>query len=162
MVMFKFICVLLITCTSCCTITRGAEQKILVDSNPRGASVVVDGYDCGVTPQYVLLERKHAHRVQIEKEGYQTQVRYLEPQGGNARLSNVMTPFAIGGLGAGVGAIASGNDPWAAMVLIPGGLLIGLAVGSVMGIAGAVVDSKTGADKTLNVQEIHANLYQEL
>lgn len=159
--MFKFICLLLITsfmCTSCCTTARGAEQKILVDSNPQGASVTIDGYDCGITPQYILLERKQPHQVLIEKPGYQTSAHYLQPKVSAAVTSNILTPLAGGALGAGVGLICS--EGAFGPLLIPGFALIGVAVGAVIGIIGSGVDLYTGAGKTLNVDNIHAELHQ--
>lgn len=160
--MSKFICLLLITsfmCTSCCTTARGAEQKILVDSNPQGASVTIDDYDCGITPQYIFLERNQPHQVLIEKPGYQTSAHYLQPKVSAAVTSNILTPLAGGALGTGIGLICSGATVYGGL-LIPGFALIGVALGSVIGIIGSGVDLYTGAGKTLNVDKIHAELHQ--
>lgn len=138
--------------------TRGTEQKILIDSNPQGSLVTVDGWECGITPQCVALNRKYPHKVLIEKSGYQPSAYYLQPQGKAAAASNVLIPIATGALGAGVGLICAGGAYGG--ILIPGFALIGVMLGSVFGIVGAGIDLYTGAANTLSTEKIHAELHQ--
>lgn len=72
--------------TGCASIMSGTTQKVTIDSDPSGATVMigvkdtkddkvimVDGYNAGVTPLIVELKRKGSTMVQISKKGYKTQ-----------------------------------------------------------------------------------------
>jgi hypothetical protein len=130
-----------------------------VDSNPSGASVTIDGYNCGITPQYVLLKRNQPHKVLIEKSGYQTSAHYLQPKESLATRSNPLFPIGGAALGAGICGIACVKDP-VTIVLLPGFLLAGFLIGSVIAFIGDREDVHTGAGKTLGVDNIHAELHQ--
>jgi len=73
------------TISGCASMMSGTTQRVTFDSDPAGATVMigkmktedgktimVDGYNAGVTPLIVELKRKNI-MVQISKEGYQTQ-----------------------------------------------------------------------------------------
>lgn len=44
--------------TSCATIFTGTKQKVMIESNPPGAEILVDGKKIGQTPSKVKLERE--------------------------------------------------------------------------------------------------------
>lgn len=55
---------------SCGTIMNGTTQEIRFSSNPRGATVVINGDDIGDTPLYYDLKRNNSYNVVIELDGY--------------------------------------------------------------------------------------------
>lgn len=63
---------LAITATSCATILQPGPDRISVDSNPRGATVFVDGSAVGQTPMVVNCERSSECVIKIEKDGFQS------------------------------------------------------------------------------------------
>src|ERR1017187_5995097 len=72
------LCVATISCTGCASIVSGTKQKISIDSNPPGATVVVDNAvatDCvtkqpAVTPAKVVFRRSKPHTVVLSLPGY--------------------------------------------------------------------------------------------
>ena len=72
------LCVATISCTGCASIVSGTKQKISIDSNPPGATVVVDNAvatDCvtkqpAVTPAKVVFRRSKPHTVVLSLTGY--------------------------------------------------------------------------------------------
>jgi len=85
----------LLSC-GCATIITGAnpDQKIRVASEPRGASVYVDGQYKGNTPMSIALTRRDHHQVRVELTGYQTYEREVKPGFNLWFLGNIV----IGGL----------------------------------------------------------------
>ena len=62
-----------------CALLRG-QPGVLVDSDPPGATVLVDGLDSGfVTPAAIYLTRADWHRLDVELEGYDTETRIVGP-----------------------------------------------------------------------------------
>src|SRR4051794_3113849 len=63
--------VLTITALSgCATLTGGhSPQKVKIDSDPPGATVVIDGQPHGVTPTTVALDRKVEHHIELQRTG---------------------------------------------------------------------------------------------
>ena len=55
------------------------SQKVVVVSLPSGADVFINGESVGATPMSVNLPRKIVHEVRLEKEGYNTAVKYFTP-----------------------------------------------------------------------------------
>src|SRR5581483_4044168 len=83
--------------SGCATITGGTgPQKIKVASNPAGASVIVDGRPCGITPTIVSLDRKVEHRIQLEKVGYMPAESDLKPRVNPWIFGNVLVGGLIG------------------------------------------------------------------
>lgn len=64
---------LLVAALSGCT-----ERKIVIESDPPGATVFVDGKKVGVSPVEVPFEFYGTREFRLEKEGYQT-VRLMQP-----------------------------------------------------------------------------------
>jgi hypothetical protein len=55
----------------CATIMHGSSQEIGIQSQPTGASVVIDNEDFGVTPVIAKLSRKDNHTIRVSMAGYQ-------------------------------------------------------------------------------------------
>lgn len=56
---------------ACATVMQGTKQGISINSNPTGASIMVDGEPMGTTPAVLQLARKKEHVVRLDLEGYQ-------------------------------------------------------------------------------------------
>ena len=83
--------------SGCATITGGTgPQKIKVASNPSGATVIVDGRPCGITPATVSLDRKVEHRIQLDKAGYLLAEADLKPSINPWIFGNVVVGGLIG------------------------------------------------------------------
>ena len=66
-------CIVAIALAGCATIIHhGGKQRILISSNPTGATATIDGLLKVETPGEVKLKRGRTHVVVIEKEGYET------------------------------------------------------------------------------------------
>ncbi|MDD5495953.1 MAG: PEGA domain-containing protein [Candidatus Omnitrophica bacterium] len=88
--------------SGCATVVTGWYQKILVSSEPSGATVQVDGAASYKTPSKVNLKRNKDHVLVFSKEGYRSEeVKILHVISG-AFCGNV---FLGGPLGMGVDAI---------------------------------------------------------
>ena len=57
--------------SGCAYVLHGTRQRVRMESNPPGCRVVVDGYDAGVTPCEIELERQSAHVVAFKHAGYE-------------------------------------------------------------------------------------------
>ncbi len=71
---------LLFTGTGCMTALRGDKQKVLVDSDPTGATVTIDGKSY-TTPFETVLYRKKSYDVAISKPGYRAEVFEFKARG---------------------------------------------------------------------------------
>jgi len=58
--------------SGCATIINGTSQKIMVTSEPAGATVQADGGRDYTTPVKLRLERRRDHELVFRKEGYKT------------------------------------------------------------------------------------------
>ena len=56
---------------ACATIMHGSSQQVGINSQPAGATVVVDSQTVGMTPVAAKLARKRAHRISVTLAGYQ-------------------------------------------------------------------------------------------
>ncbi len=84
--------------TSCATIITGPgpEQKVRIASEPRGASVYIDGQYKGITPTSVPLTRKDHHALRLELVGFANFEKEIE-SGFNAWfLGNILIGGIIG------------------------------------------------------------------
>lgn len=64
--------------TGCATVLQGTSQSIMVDSDPRGATVFVDGQQRGITPTSFTLQKGRREQViRVERDGYRVQQRPL-------------------------------------------------------------------------------------
>lgn len=63
----------------CASFERGVPQPVVILSFPTEASVYIDGEAAGITPMEIALPRKMSHEIRLEKEGYNTAVKYFAP-----------------------------------------------------------------------------------
>jgi len=59
--------------TSCATLLKGGHQRVSFDSNPAGASVVINGQWEGSTPVQSRLKTNDSYTIEFRKEGYRTE-----------------------------------------------------------------------------------------
>lgn len=59
--------------TSCATILDGTKDRIVINTNPPGADVLIDGENKGKSGEDILLRRKYVNyrTVELRKEGYE-------------------------------------------------------------------------------------------
>ena len=65
--------------SACASFEKGVPQQVVIVSFPTEASVYIDGIATGITPLTVNLPRKLSHEIRLEKEGYNSAVRYFTP-----------------------------------------------------------------------------------
>lgn len=70
---FHLIIATIFFCSSCCSLTKGITQGIVIESIPDGAEVIVDNGSTKTAPVKVRLLRRKPHTVEIRKEGYRTE-----------------------------------------------------------------------------------------
>ena len=76
---FGAVLVLLITQSGCATIVSGSKQEVLIDSNPTGAEIQIDGVAMNMsTPVSLELKRGKTHQVILSKPGYLSETRVLK------------------------------------------------------------------------------------
>lgn len=73
---FVFIATLI---SGCANMEKGAPQEVSIVSFPTAASVYVNGEAVGITPLKMSLPRKVTHEVRLEKNGYNSTVKYITP-----------------------------------------------------------------------------------
>lgn len=72
-VVFLLSCVALIGASGCATVMSGGSQQVRVDSNPQGATILVNGAAVGMTPGAVAVRRGRGTSVVVRKKGFQDQ-----------------------------------------------------------------------------------------
>ena len=72
----------------CASIVSGTTQMVQVHSEPKGASIQLDGIHVGVTPRLLKIRRGSAHTLMIWKDGY-------EPGGDAAEASGLPDLFVV-------------------------------------------------------------------
>lgn len=65
--------------SGCASFERGVPQEVVILSFPSEASVYINGEAAGITPMEVELPRKVTHEIRLEKEGYNSAVKYFAP-----------------------------------------------------------------------------------
>lgn len=73
--------------SGCATFEEGANQEVNVASFPAGAEIFINGEPAGTTPATLMISRKIAHEVRVQKAGYDTYIDYFTPTP-NARSEN--------------------------------------------------------------------------
>ena len=63
----------------CASFERGVAQKVIILSFPTNASVYVNGDAMGITPMETSLPRKVVHEIRLEKNGFNSAVKYFAP-----------------------------------------------------------------------------------
>jgi PEGA domain-containing protein len=80
----------------CATITHGSTQQITIDSNPIGATVLIDGGMRFTTPTVVPLSRKDPHTIVISLEGFATETVDVRSVTSDAVYGNILFGGLIG------------------------------------------------------------------
>jgi len=65
--------------SGCASFDRGTPQKVIILSFPTEASVYINGDATGITPMEISLPRKVTHEIRLEKNGYNSAVKYFAP-----------------------------------------------------------------------------------
>ena len=63
----------------CASFERGVPQNVIILSFPTEASVYVNGDAVGITPIEMSLPRKVVHEIRLEKNGFNSAVKYFAP-----------------------------------------------------------------------------------
>ena len=63
----------------CASFERGVPQKVIILSFPTEASIYVNGDAVGITPMEMSLPRKVVHEIRLEKNGFNSAVKYFAP-----------------------------------------------------------------------------------
>jgi hypothetical protein len=69
---------LFIGLTGCATIMTGTNQEVSFNSNPPGATVIVNGRTIGITPVSTALKKEGEQPMTFKKDGYQDLTLQLE------------------------------------------------------------------------------------
>lgn len=77
--------------SGCATVLRGDTQKLKFVTEPRGATVLVDGVT-HVTPATVQLKRNEEHQVTVSLAGYRSMTFVLKSTWDGASLPGVILP----------------------------------------------------------------------
>ena len=70
----NILAVLIVVCTtSCATVFDGTKDRIVINTIPPGADVLIDGENKGKSGQDILLDRKYVNNrsVELRKDGYE-------------------------------------------------------------------------------------------
>ena len=84
-----------------CATIRGDRQKMTIETEPAGANLVVDGQKY-MTPAEVVLKRKEAHRITVDKDGYRPIAFNLESTWDGASMTDLALPGGSALMGASV------------------------------------------------------------
>lgn len=64
------VCTVALIGAGCATVSKGRDQRILVESVPSGAKVLVDGREVGRTPKALWLPRMNGYQITVQKRGF--------------------------------------------------------------------------------------------
>jgi hypothetical protein len=54
----------------CATANKGRDQRIVIESVPAGATILVDGREVGRTPKALWLPRMNGYQITVRKHGF--------------------------------------------------------------------------------------------
>jgi uncharacterized protein YceK len=91
--MKKFVSILVIVLflftTGCATILKGTSQTVSFNSEPAGATVLVDGKAMGVTPVALMLKKNKYDTVTVQKKGYKSQTMPIKTRFDGIAIINI-------------------------------------------------------------------------
>jgi hypothetical protein len=64
------LCAVAILAAGCATANKGRDQRIVVESVPAGATILVDGREVGRTPRALWLARMNGYQITVRKTGF--------------------------------------------------------------------------------------------
>lgn len=76
---FVFLVLSALLLGGCETFRKGVPQDVVILSFPSDADVYINGEKEGQTPMRIELPRKVTHEIRLEKEGYNSAVKYFSP-----------------------------------------------------------------------------------
>ena len=100
--MKKLLITIAIFLSSCGTLINGSNQKILIQSDPFGARVIIDGQDYGKTPVDISLSRQKRLVGRLIKDGFEDDGFVIHSSAskwstwGNAAFLSIASPIFIG------------------------------------------------------------------
>lgn len=56
---------------NCATLTRGSDQPMQFNSNPMGATILLNGQEMGTTPANFVLKRGTPYSILLKRDGYE-------------------------------------------------------------------------------------------
>lgn len=62
---------LLASLAGCALIVNGTSSRCLIESQPPGATIIVDGKAVARTPAKIDVTRQHRQKITLQKEGYE-------------------------------------------------------------------------------------------
>ncbi len=75
------ICIVLaVATTGCGTLFNSGLKPVMLDSDPPGADVYLDGNRVGKTPISVEMEKKHSANLTFKKQGYEEKTAIIQSQ----------------------------------------------------------------------------------
>ncbi len=150
--------------SGCLTVSRGTTESLSVISNPTGATVVAElllksgrldtvnenentVLSCNPTPCTVEIPRKNHARITVRKKGYQP-IKFLAVSKGSSPTSTIKPGTGVAGMAPGSHVVA--GTPETITRYISGNTMTALQMLSFFGTAGMVVDSVSGANRSLS------------
>jgi hypothetical protein len=84
------------TLAGCATVMNGANQDMILETEPKGAiAKLTNGFTC-ITPCMVELPRKHDLRVDLTLEGYRPSYVLVQSKLGGSTFGNVLAGGLVG------------------------------------------------------------------
>jgi len=65
-----FACAVALGAAGCATVNKGRDQRIVVESVPSGATILIDGREAGRTPRTLWLPRMNGYQITVRKKGF--------------------------------------------------------------------------------------------
>lgn len=84
----------------CATADKGRNQRVVIESTPSGATVLVDGRVVGKTPLALRLPRMNGYQVTVRKPGFSDSVDFVRtvPNEYSERFLRLGADFATGAM----------------------------------------------------------------
>jgi PEGA domain len=84
------------TLSGCATVMNGANQDMIIETEPKGAiAKLTNGFTC-TTPCKVELPRKHDLRVDLTREGYRPTYVLVQSKLGGSTFGNILAGGLVG------------------------------------------------------------------
>jgi len=131
---------------NCAMAFRGHEQNVPVTSSPAGATVIVNGFEQGVTPTEICLSRnKKGQVIRIEAAGYNPVE--IRPK---RRLSIV--PILASVLAGAIVGAYYGFEEWSDENTLDLGLPVSIGLGAAIGVGAGIAGSNAYTLRPTNLE----------
>ena len=145
--------------TSCCTLTRGRTEPVLVTVEQHDAEIFIDGFNCGTAPLVAELDKRRNHTIIASKPGYEPQKACIQSCRTMGSGFNLMAPSIGAAVGSLVGLAMHGGNGYIFPFFI-GGTVVGTVIGLGVGAVGIGTDLCLRSDCDLNKKGVHFRLVQ--